>query len=608
MAFRSVEQVGLRPRRATWAAALALALALVIGVAPLAVAAPAAQDGEPTPIVLGQLASATLAAGESAAWIVETPDNGLFVLANGGDEAEGANFTVVITDEDGNEVFNDALQTAELELDEAEYTITATATADGEIAFFLTGALGELSDEYGEGELSNGAFATAEDFDTPLYAEIEIEDLDDWTQAFVVISGGEDDVYSAYVSGENVYASVSDHVEEGAISFLTRGGDYMLEVSPVDDSGEFINVVVMLGGAPVTLALEEETELVLAPGMHEVVARFTAEEANRQYTVTLTGDDSLDVDLAVSLDPTQNTWTSYNSGTDETVTFVSPAAGEVFIRAFANSLPEEPFVMTALVEAGELSAMLLPGEPVWGEVEEGGSVVYSLDVPEANMLLTILLAANDDQDLDLTAQQVGADGSSLTSLSTYSSGATEIVAAKVEEPGLFQVNVSAEYAGDDTPFVLLARLESAGDIGAQWATAAEASSQFGDDGYAPAQATGAPTVGIASDNPLAWASEAPDGGEETLTLSFEHAVMPTGIRIYESFNPGAVVRVEVLDDDSEEWVVLWEGQELTNETLRVFSPVLEQEDLRTAQVRLTLDTASVPGWNEIDAVQLLGVP
>ncbi len=597
------------PHRAPWAVALGLALVLLLLVAPLAMAAPAAQDAEPTPIVLGQLARATLAAGESASWVIETPDSGAFLLANGGDDADAANFTIVITDEDGNELFNGALEPSiELELDEAEYTITATAAADGEVSLFLTGDLGELSEDYGEGELANGFFATAEDIDSTLYADVEIDDLDDWTQAFVVITGGEDDVYSAYISGENIYNSISDNVEEGALTFLTKGGDYTLEITPAEESGESLTVVLLLGGSPVEVPLEEETDLVLQPGMREVMARFTVDEANREYTVTLVGEDSLDVDMMIGVDPTQNTWSSYNSGTDEEVTFVAPVAGEYFIRATTGDAPDEAHPMVVLVEAGELSTLLTPGERVWGEVEEGGNVVYSLAVTEPNMLLTILLAGSNEQDLDLTAQQVGEDGSSLTSLSSYALGATEVLAATVTEPGTFQINVSGEYADDDTPFVLLVRLESAGDVGAQFATGAEASSQFGDDGYAPVQATGAPNVGIASDNPLAWASKDPDGGEESITLTYEHLVTPTGIRIYESFNPGAVVRVEVLDEESEEWVVLWEGQELTEETLRTFSPVLEQEELQTMQVRLTLDTASVPGWNEIDAVELLGVP
>lgn len=605
--YHSTERGRRSLRGGSWTHAAAVALVLMLLLAPVAQAAPAAQEGEPTPILLGQLASASLLAGESASFVVETPDSGTYVLTSGGDEESSANFTVVITDEDGGEVYNDVLQTAEFELEEAEYTITATAAADGDLSLFLTGALGELSEDWGEGELVNGSFVTDEDVDAARYAELEIEDSDDWQQGFIVITGGEDDIYSAYLSGEDVYESISDNVEEGALTFWTQGGDYTLEITPVE-GGDSLNVVVMLGGAPTQVNVDEETELVLQPGVRELAAAFTVEEANREYTVTLQGEDDLDVDMSVALNPTQDTWSSYSGGTDEEVTFVAPVPGTYFVRAFTSSSLDEPYPMTLLVEAGEQSTTLTPGEAVWGEVEEGGSVVYSLQVDQPNSLLSIFLVASNDQDLDLSAQQVGEDGSSLSSLSTYTSGATEVIAATVAEPGAFQVNISGAYASDDTPFVLLARLETAGDIGAQFAIAAEATSQYGDDGYAPAQATGAPDVGTASDNPLAWASESPDGGEEQLTLTYEHAVTPTGVRIYESYNPGAVVAVEAYDEDEEEWVVLWEGEEQTDETIRVFSPELEEAEFTTTQIRLTLDTESVTGWNEIDAVELLGVP
>jgi hypothetical protein len=596
--------------RTRWGVRLTAVLALLVATAlsaRVALAAPVAQEGEPTPILLGQLAAASLLAGESAAFEIEAPDDGLYVLTSGSTDEEAANFTVVITDEDGAEVYNDVLQTAELELTEGDYIITATATNDGDVTLFLTGEFGELSEDWGEGELINGGFVTEEDIDGTRYAELEIEETDGWQQAFVVVTGGEEDSYTVSVSGDDTYESISDSANEPPLSFWTRGGDYTVDISP-SEGGDLVTVVVLLGGAPDTVAVGEETELVLQPGAGEVAARFIVEEPNREYVVTLQGSDDVDAELAVSINPTQDTWSSYAGGTDETVTFVAPAAGEYFVRAFTSSEVEEPFVMSLLVEAGEEAFALVPGQQVWGEVEEGGRVVYTLPVEQENALVSILLVANNEQDLDLSAQQVGEDGRSTTSLSTYTSGATEIVAGTVSEPGAFQVTVSGEYASDDTPFVLLARVETPGDVGGQFAIEAEATSQFGDDGYAPVQATGSPNVLVASDNPLAWASKDPDAGEETLTLVYEHVVTPTGVRIFESYNPGAVVRIEAFDLDEEEWVVLWEGQELTDEPLRTFSPALDEAEFQTDQLRLTLDTAAVGGWNEIDAVELLGVP
>jgi hypothetical protein len=587
---------------------MGLALALLLMIAPVAMAAPAAQEGDPQPILLGELASATLAAGESASFIVETPDDGLFLLTSALDDEASANFTVVITDEDGNELFNDVLQTAELELDRADYILTATAAADGELAMVLTGEFGELGDNWGDGEMINGGFIVSEAVEGPVYADLEVEKSPYWQQAFITVTGAEDEGFAITVSGDYVYEYVSDSSIEGPLVFWTRGGDYVVEISPVSGESEGFTVVALLSGRTPLIAVGEESELTLQPGTNQTAVSFDIEEAGRLYTVTLEGADDLDVDMAVSLDPTQDTWSSYNFATEESVTFLAPAAGTYFLRAYTSDAVEEAFPMIALVEMGDEAMQLIPGVSAWGEVPEGESVVFSLPVPQGNVLLSILLAASNEQDLDLSAQQVNEEGLVLNTLSTYSSGSTEILAASIEEAGDFQVTVSGEYANDDTPFVLLARVESAGDVGAQYASSAEASSQYGETSYSAMQATGAPNVPSASDNPLAWTPENSDEGEATLTVSFEHAVTPTGVRIFETYNPGAVVRIEAFDLDEEEWVVLWEGQELTNDEMRVFSPELDEVEFQTNQLRITLDTEAVSGWNEIDAVELIGVP
>jgi hypothetical protein len=606
MAVKGSREWGAGPRG--WLVRMGLALALLLMIAPVAMAAPAAQEGDPQPILLGELASATLAAGESASFIVETPDDGLFLLTSALDDEASANFTVVITDEDGNELFNDVLQTAELELDRADYILTATAAADGELAMVLTGEFGELGDNWGDGEMINGGFIVSEAVEGPVYADLEVEKSPYWQQAFITVTGAEDEGFAITVSGDYVYEYVSDSSIEGPLVFWTRGGDYVVEISPVSGESEGFTVVALLSGRTPLIAVGEESELTLQPGTNQTAVSFDIEEAGRLYTVTLEGADDLDVDMAVSLDPTQDTWSSYNFATEESVTFLAPAAGTYFLRAYTSDAVEEAFPMIALVEMGDEAMQLIPGVSAWGEVPEGESVVFSLPVPQGNVLLSILLAASNEQDLDLSAQQVNEEGLVLNTLSTYSSGSTEILAASIEEAGDFQVTVSGEYANDDTPFVLLARVESAGDVGAQYASSAEASSQYGETSYSAMQATGAPNVPSASDNPLAWTPENSDEGEATLTVSFEHAVTPTGVRIFETYNPGAVVRIEAFDLDEEEWVVLWEGQELTNDEMRVFSPELDEVEFQTNQLRITLDTEAVSGWNEIDAVELIGVP
>jgi len=120
------------------------------------------------------------------------------------------------------------------------------------------------------------------------------------------------------------------------------------------------------------------------------------------------------------------------------------------------------------------------------------------------------------------------------------------------------------------------------------------------------QATGAPDTRQPGDVPTAWASKNPDGGVEWLELDYERAVGIDTIRVVESHNPGAISKVAVIGPNGREDTV-WEGN-LTgsgqNELLQ--SDFKIARSVQGQKVRVYVDTGRVPGWNEIDAVQLIG--
>jgi hypothetical protein len=119
------------------------------------------------------------------------------------------------------------------------------------------------------------------------------------------------------------------------------------------------------------------------------------------------------------------------------------------------------------------------------------------------------------------------------------------------------------------------------------------------------QATGAPDTPVAGDIGAAWASKEADMGDVWLELDFEIAVAPQSIRIRETYNPGAVARVEaVLEGGTRE--TLWEGRADAAQAPRWFEPALRSASASVRTIRLVLDTNRVQGWNEIDAVELLG--
>lgn len=598
-----------RPGVARWLAVL-FATVLVLGLSSPALA----QDSgdEATPILLGQLATRQMANGEHAKFVVEAPEDTHYVITSG-DDAEAAKFDLIVTDEDGKTVYDDVFGTVELDLDKGDYTLEAIATDDGILSLFVTAEIGDMTDDYGRsGDLETGGYYTEADVDGARYAQLRVPRTDYWQRVFVNLSGDEGDSFNASVSGEDAYASISDSSTEGPLTFWSKGGRYDIQASPNNDSAKSMTVVVLLSGPVRELAVGESTPANFSAGSLDTVWSVDVEEPGRIVTIEAQADPDVnadvDLDMAVSFNPTMETWTSYNSGTDEKVTFIAPAAGSYYVRLYTSDPLENDVPYTISATVGDVAPVLSSGQREWGSVEPGESQLYALKVDKPNQFVTILMASNTDEDVDLGAIEVGEDGTYLSSNNSSNLGASEMVAIPVSDPGLFEITVNGAYLSEPANYVLLARVESAGDIGAQWATDATASSQYGEDSYSAKQATGEPNVEAAADNPLAWASMDPDGGEETIELIFDHPVRPTGVNIYESFNPGAITRVEAQDLDSEAWETLWEGDSATDELMQVFSPSFDEPSFHTQRIRLTLDTSVVPGWNEIDAVQLLGAP
>jgi hypothetical protein len=138
-----------------------------------------------------------------------------------------------------------------------------------------------------------------------------------------------------------------------------------------------------------------------------------------------------------------------------------------------------------------------------------------------------------------------------------------------------------------------------------WAVAAVASSEYGSDGWSASQATGEPDTMAYADQATAWAPAASEAGDEWIELTYERALVPAAVEIRETSGAGCVIRVEAWHEEDDEWVVLWEGTDPSPDELTVFSPPLDRSTSATKRIRITIDTG-VPGWNEIDAVALVG--
>jgi len=150
----------------------------------------------------------------------------------------------------------------------------------------------------------------------------------------------------------------------------------------------------------------------------------------------------------------------------------------------------------------------------------------------------------------------------------------------------------------------------------QWATTAEASSYYGGDNgskprYGAIQATGAPNVPAYSDNPLSWTPKSGDSPTpEWLALTYARPVHATAVKIRQSAAPGVIARIELIEPDGGSHV-LWEGTDSTaypRNSISWFVRESPRTDYLVNRIRLTLQTNRVWGWNEIDAVQLVGEP
>jgi len=141
----------------------------------------------------------------------------------------------------------------------------------------------------------------------------------------------------------------------------------------------------------------------------------------------------------------------------------------------------------------------------------------------------------------------------------------------------------------------------------QWAVKASASSEFLDERWSAMQATGKPDTLACTDSMNAWAA-ANQNTIEWIELDYAEAVIPREINIYQNYNPSQVTEVAVFTDSGEKQVI-WEGypERVRDCPDRMSVTVDPGFNKPVHQVRVTLDQrVNGWGWNEIDAVELVG--
>ncbi|XP_071446527.1 F-box/LRR-repeat protein 4 [Hetaerina americana] len=116
-----------------------------------------------------------------------------------------------------------------------------------------------------------------------------------------------------------------------------------------------------------------------------------------------------------------------------------------------------------------------------------------------------------------------------------------------------------------------------------------------------------------------WWDEAPSGtkkfmpqtygkidGRDFVDLFFEEPVYPWNVHIFETYNPGSVVRIWALSTVGS-WHILWEGEpQIVGHTPRIFSPIEKAFNFMTKIIKLEFDQSHHDYYPEIDAVLLVG--
>jgi len=145
---------------------------------------------------------------------------------------------------------------------------------------------------------------------------------------------------------------------------------------------------------------------------------------------------------------------------------------------------------------------------------------------------------------------------------------------------------------------------------AQWASRViSASSQFGQDGWSPQQALGEPDVFVYGDVLRAWAPQPENGSLEFIAVGFDRAVFATGVTIRETYGNGMVIEVELIDEQGAAHSI-WADVDPSQPGEPVdFAIHWTQTEYAVTGVRIHIDTdANLDTWEEIDAIELRGIP
>ncbi|MBC8172313.1 MAG: PD40 domain-containing protein [Chitinophagales bacterium] len=129
------------------------------------------------------------------------------------------------------------------------------------------------------------------------------------------------------------------------------------------------------------------------------------------------------------------------------------------------------------------------------------------------------------------------------------------------------------------------------------------SSQLDEKAYSAKQALGPPSkLPSLGDCGCAWSTSMPNNNlEEFIRVGFEKRIKVRQIIVSENFNAGSIKAIYLFDQYNIPHLV-YERTKINAEYGRVFTIAIPETDFATNDLKLVLDTESVAGYNQIDAI------
>jgi hypothetical protein len=133
----------------------------------------------------------------------------------------------------------------------------------------------------------------------------------------------------------------------------------------------------------------------------------------------------------------------------------------------------------------------------------------------------------------------------------------------------------------------------------------DASSQYSAKMWTKDEIIGPPNVVKPGRDGKAWCPANAEDGPEWILVEFEKAVFPSQIKVHETFGAGCLTKIEGVTDSGDP-TVLWQGKDTMSGEKAVLDLKIDVPKSPFSKIKIHIDSAKVKGWNEIDAVELIG--